>query len=157
MKDNPALEDFLEQMGDFFDQLGVSRIAGRLFAVLLVCEPPEISARDLSQAVRASAASVNTQLRLLVGLGLVGRQGRVGSRQYLYRIQPGAWSGLLTSRLRMVSRFRELAELGLESVGEVPSQRNRLSAMRDFYAFFEREVEAVITRYLEQQDDSEKR
>ena len=54
----------------------------------------------------------------------------------------------------MVSRFRELAELGLESVGETASQQERLVAMRDFYAFFEREVEAVIHRYLERRQET---
>jgi len=141
-------------MGDLFDQLGVSRIAGRLLAVLLVCEPPEMTANDLAAAAQASAGSVSTQLRLLVRLGLVRRQGRIGSRQYLYRIDPGAWSELLNARLRMVSRFRELAELGLESVGETASQQERLVAMRDFYAFFEREVEAVIHRYLERRQET---
>ena len=144
----PPPDDFLDQMGDFFDQLGLSRIAGRLFAFLLVCDPPEKSAADLTEAIQASAGSVNTMLRLLVGLGLVSRRGRVGTRQYLYRIQPDAWSGLLIGRLRLVGRLRELAELGLERVGDAPGGRDRLQAMHDFYAFFEAEMGVLIERYL---------
>ena len=144
----PVPRDFIEQMGEVYDQIGLSRIAGQLFGLLLVCDPSEQSAQDLARVVRASAGSVNTQLRLLVGLGLVARRGRPGSRQYLYRIQPEAWSGLLTGRLRLVGRLRELAELGLASVGDIPERRDRLQAMRDFYTFFEAEMSALIERYL---------
>ena len=154
MSDAPAPEataEFAEQMGDLFDQVGLSRIAGRLFGFLLVCQPSEQSANDLSTAVQASAGSVNTQLRLLVGLGLIARRGRVGSRQYLYHVQPEAWSGLLAGRIRLVARLRELAEQGLKIVGDAPDSRKRLQAMRDFYSFFEAEMEALIARYAEQQ------
>jgi DNA-binding transcriptional regulator GbsR (MarR family) len=145
--------DFVEQMGDFFDQLGISSIAGRLFGHLLVCDPSEQSADELSSAVRASSGSVNTQLRLLMGLELVKRRSRVGSRQYLYRIEPSAWSSLLAGRVRLISRLRELAELGLASVGSAPGGRDRLRAMHDFYVFFEGEMSAALERYQAQKTE----
>lgn len=147
----------VDPMGDLFDQLGISRVAGRLFGFLLTCDPPERAASELAAAVGASTGSVNTMLRLLIGLGLVSRTGVARSRRYLYRVHPEAWSGLLLARLRLVDRLRALAALGLEQVGRSPRRRDRLEAMHDFYTFFSSEMSSLIERYLAQQEKNLRR
>ncbi len=145
-KQQPGSE-FVEQMGDFFDRIGQPRIAGRLFGYLLICDPPQQSAADLQQAISASAGSVNSMLRLLQVTGFVDRHGQAGGRKLWYRINPGAFSRVLTLRMQLVSELREMAELGLQAVDVQSDCADRLLEMRDCYAFFEQEFPALVDRY----------
>lgn len=138
---------FHERTGDFFERLGLPRIAGRLFGYLLTCDPPEQNAAQLQEAVSASAGSVNTMLRTLRAAGFVERRGEKGGRRLWYRISPGAFSRVLEQRMQLVSELRVLAEAGLQEVGPESERADRLREMRDCYAFFEREFPMVIERY----------
>jgi len=139
-------------MGSFFAELGLPQNAGRLFGYLLTCEPAEQSAKGLGRGVGASTGSVNTMLRMLVGMGMVTRRAQVGSRQYLYQIRPGAWMDLIAARLHMVARLNELAQLGLDCLGETSERTKRLEAMRDFYAFLDSEMVGAINRYVRERE-----
>lgn len=138
---------FHDRMGDFFERIGLPRIAGRLFGYLLTCDPREQNAAQLREAVSASAGSVSTMLRMLQGAGFVERRGERGGRRLWYRISPGAFSRVLEHRMELVSDLRALAESGLEELGPESEGADRLREMRDCYAFFEREFPAVIDRY----------
>lgn len=134
-------------MGEFFGRMGQPRIAGRLFGYLMVCSPPEQNALQLAEAVGASAGSVSTMLRLLQAAGFVERRGEAGGRRLWYRIAPGAFSRVLTQRMRLVSELRALAESGLEGIDPESKEGDRLREMRDCYAFFEREFPTIVERY----------
>ena len=61
---------------------GIPLIGGRILAYLLVCDPDERTAAELSEELEASTGSVSTNLKLLVNTGLVvrtTRRGRHGS------------------------------------------------------------------------------
>ena len=140
---------FAERMGDFFDRLGLSRIAGKLFGYLLICDPPEQNAVQLKQVVSASAGSVSTMLRMLQASGFVERRSEPGGRRLWYWIAPGAFSRVLTMRMQLVSELRALAEMGLAEMkpDEIGKRGKRLREMRDCYAFFDREFPALVERY----------
>ena len=138
---------FVERMGDLFHGVGQPRIAGNVFGFLLICAPPEQNAAQIREEVGASVGSVNTTLRLLRGAGFVERRGEPGSRRLWYRIAPGAFSRVLSNRLRLVSQLRALAETGLSETGPQEAQADRLREMRDCYAFFELEFPALLERY----------
>ena len=143
----PSPPPFHDGMGDFFDRLGQPRIAGRLFGHLLVCSPPEQNAAQLQEAVGASAGSVSTMIRMLRRVGLVDARGERGGRRRWYRIAPDAFSRTLSARVALVSELRALAEEGLDAVEPGGEGAGRLEEMRDFYAFFEQELPALIERY----------
>ena len=143
---------FAERMGDFFDRLGLPRIAGKLFGYLLICDPPEQNAVQLKEVVAASAGSVSTMLRMLQTSGFVERRSEPGGRRLWYWIAPGAFSRVLTMRMQLVSELRAMAEMGLAEMkpnerGKRGKRGKRLREMRDCYAFFDREFPALIERY----------
>lgn len=146
----PAVETrtFVDRMGDTFDEMGIPRIAGRLFGWLLICEPPEQSSAQLAEAVEASAGSVSTMMRLLERGGLAERIGQPGSRKVWYRIRPDAFEAVLMQRVRQVTGLRELAEEGIRELEQEGRQAERLREMRRFYAFFERELPALVAKYV---------
>lgn len=143
----PANVDFVNSVGEFFDSIGQPRVAGRLFGYLLICDPSEQTAAQLQTAIEASAGSVNTMLRQLMGAGFVERRGEPGGRRLWYRIAPGAFGRALAARVRLITELKELAETGLAAIDSKGKRADRLLEMRDCYAFFEEEFPALVERY----------
>jgi len=142
------MKQFIEDAGICYEEMGLPRMAGRIFGWLLVCEPPHQCAEDLASVVGASKGSISSMTRLLVQFGLIERMGLPGKRGIYYRVKPGAWSEHLRARLSHLGAVRELAERGLELLKRRnPKSRQRLKELRDFHAFLEREIPALLDHY----------
>jgi DNA-binding MarR family transcriptional regulator len=144
---------FAEQLGVLFEQLGGTRMSGRLLGWLVVCDPPEQSSAQLAEALNASRGSISTATRALVAGGLIERVRFPGDRSTYFRIRPGAWPRALQAKMAAMTLFREAAERGLgelRSAGLPDSRLERLREFHDTYAFFEREMPALIQRYRDQ-------
>jgi DNA-binding transcriptional regulator GbsR (MarR family) len=142
---------YVEQWGLLFEQSGLPRMAGRVLGWLLVCDPAEQTASQILEALSASKGSMSTTLRLLERFGLCERVGQPGDRRTYFRIAPGAFTRMMEDKLQSVSTWRELAERGLALLpaGEA-GRADRLAAVRDFYAFLEREFPALLRRWREE-------
>ena len=146
--DDP-LHDFAEEMGLTWERSGGARMAGRILGWLLICDPPEQSAADLAEALHASAGSISTHIRQLIGLRLVEKVARRGDRRSWYRLAPDAWVGTMRSTVTEVALMRALAERGLAAVADAPPERSaRLTELHDFYAWFEEAFPRFIEGYV---------
>ncbi|MEE8346330.1 MAG: MarR family transcriptional regulator [Dehalococcoidia bacterium] len=141
-------QHFVEEVGLFFEQRGVPRMAGRVLGWLLICEPPHQSADDLAEALLASKGSISTATRLLIRLGMIVRTSLPGQRRDYFVIRPDSWNWAMHEALTKVTEFRSLAEQGLELLdGKDPEVRQRLEDMRAVYTFFEREWGALVEQW----------
>ena len=152
---SPAeIEAFVERMGEYFAQIGSTRIAGRLVGWLLVCDPPHQSAEDLAGATGASKGSVSNMLKLCVAGGIIERIGLSGERRAYYQIRPEAWSDLFVARMAKIAELRLIADEGLKALAETSVERTaRLKGMRDLYAFYEGEIPALLERWKARQEE----
>lgn len=142
------LKHFVEEMGLFYEQLGMPRMAGRVLGWLLISDPPHQSINDLVDALLVSKASISNTTRLLIQLGLIERMSLRGHRRDYFRIKPNAWQQLVKEELLKLSAIRKLADRGLELLKDEPPEfRARLREMRDLYAFFERELPPILERW----------
>jgi len=150
MNDNRQAEEqnFVEEVGIVFEQTGLPRMAGRILGWLLLSNPPHQSTDELTSALMASKGSISTMTRLLIQIGLIERISLPGVRHICFRIRPGALQHLLRKKVEVLTIFRQLAERGLElAEGKSPLTRQGLEEMRDMYAFFERELPALLERW----------
>jgi DNA-binding transcriptional regulator GbsR (MarR family) len=142
------LAHFVEEVGLMFEQGGLPRMAGRVLGLLLTAQPPHQSAEDLRRALHASKGSISTMTRLLMQIYFIERVSLPGDRRDYFRITPNVWSKMSRARTPQITQIRQLAERGLAILDGAPSeQRARLEEMRDFYAWYERELPALIDRY----------
>jgi DNA-binding transcriptional regulator GbsR (MarR family) len=127
---------------------GLTRMAGRIWGWLLVCDPPYQSAADLAAVLRASKGSISTMTALLIRASLIERVALPGQRRHYYRMRPVAMASLLRERFTRITALRELAEEGLELLAERPPElRARLDDLRDVLVFIEREYPAMLDRW----------
>ncbi len=121
-----------------------------MLAWLMVCDPPEQSAEDLATALQASAGGVSTNVRLLMHMRFVERTGKAGERRAYYRTTPYVWSQAMAYQEQAVTELREYTDRGLQVLANAdPERTQRLTDMRDFLSFMEREMPALRQRYDE--------
>jgi DNA-binding transcriptional regulator GbsR (MarR family) len=141
---------FVEDLGLFFEGIGQTRMAGRVFAALLLADPPEMSSAELAGYLSVSSGSISTTTRELIRLDLVDRVGIPGERSDYFRADVGALPQLLRDRLGVVRRMHELMERGEGlAEGKDPDVRRRLREIHAFFEFFEQEIDAVLARWDE--------
>jgi DNA-binding transcriptional regulator GbsR (MarR family) len=146
-----AEQYFVERAGVVIEHLGMPRMAGRVLGWLLICDPPQQSPGELAAALQASKASISTTIRYLVQIGLVERVVFPGKRRDYFRMREEAWSRTTEERFDMVTAMRELAEEGLALRADAGAEATeQLREMRDFYAFNERELPALIERWRQE-------
>jgi hypothetical protein len=139
---------YVEDIGLYFEQNGLPRMAGRIIGWLLVCDPPEQSAGELAAVLRASKGSISTATRLLAQARLIERVALPGARRDYFRIRPDGWGDRVRASVGVVSEFRRLTERGLDLLGAAaPARRARLEGVHDLYVWLERELPALLERY----------
>ena len=147
------LVSFADEVGLFYEDLGLPRAWGRLLGWLLVCEPDFQCAEDFANVLHGSRGSVSMTTRALIRSGMVERRTLRGDRRTYYRIRPDSWTTVLEEQQRSTKRLRTLAERGLELLkDEPPQRRQRLDELHSLMAFFERELPALIDDWRRQRD-----
>jgi DNA-binding transcriptional regulator GbsR (MarR family) len=140
---------FVEEMGQMLASYGMTPMAGRMWGWLLVCEPPEQTAAEIADALHASRGAISGTARILASAGMIRRSTRRGDRREYFSAPPETFESFLASAGRIYRQFREMAERGLEAIADRPPEsRARLEELRDVFGFVEREVPAVIDRFL---------
>ena len=127
--------DYVEEFGVLFEQFGLARMVGRVLGVLLIFDPPERSAEELAEVLRASRrGSINPATRTLVQMGACGTPDEARRSARLLPGKTRSWRELMRWEMEALTTFRHMAERGL---GE----------MHDFYAYWEREMSSVLERW----------
>ncbi len=150
MNDKQQFEkkEFVEDVGIFFEETGLPRMAGRILGWLLISDPPHQSIDELAEALMASKGSISTTTRLLIQFNLIERFSLPGIRHNYFRILPGGWHHLARQRASQIKGMRQICERGLELLeGRAQLNRQYLEEMRDMYAFFEREFPVLLERW----------
>jgi DNA-binding MarR family transcriptional regulator len=144
---NEKTRDFIEKMGLMFEHAGSTRTHGRLMALLLVTDTP-LSLDEMAVHLQTSKASLSTNARAAVQLGMAQRVSRPGDRKDYYEMTPGSFESMVAHRLQAIDVFIGLATEGLLAIdGDNHVGRERLETMKEFYQFFLGEMDAALGRW----------
>lgn len=144
----PAEERFVDRMARILASEGLPPVAGRMWAWLLICDPPDQTAAQLAVAIGASRGSISGMARLLEPSGLVQRATRRGDRREYYSAAPDAMIRVLEARDRQLRPALELFDQALGDLGQRGNgSLDRLRDARALYAFMAREFPALIDRF----------
>jgi len=113
---NAVTSRLIEQFGVILRNEGYSRVAGRLFGLLLLSEHPR-ALGELADELAVTKASVSTNARLLEHLGIVERVGRSGDRQDYYIISPDILARTVEQRLARWQRLLDVIGATRAAVG----------------------------------------
>lgn len=124
---------WVERVANFcVEEWGLTPITGRILGLLMICDPPEQSAGQIADAIRASRASLTSNMRLLTTIGLIRKVRIPGDRTAYYRIEDDAWEKVIQRKITSLGAFGDIAEDGLALAdGSDHARTERIRAARD--------------------------
>jgi DNA-binding transcriptional regulator GbsR (MarR family) len=137
-----------EEFGLLFEEMGRTRMDGRVAAWLLVADPPVQSLTEIAKALGVSKAAVSSAARDLLQAEMVERVSEAGRRGDSYCSRAGELEGVL--QLNHLQVFQRLVDRALALVADkdqTQSNYAQLHEMRDFLAFLEVEIPGLIARW----------
>ena len=126
--------EWVERIAMYLARDGVPPIAGRVLGWLMICDPPEQSAGEISQAIGASRASLTSNLRLLTSMGFLSWRTRPGERTVYYRMAEDAWAVVVQRQIASIAAFLDITRDGLALAGRREGGAERV---RQAHAMFE--------------------
>ncbi|MGW4423262.1 GbsR/MarR family transcriptional regulator [Streptosporangium sp. NPDC004631] len=146
--------EFVDRMGLIMERLGGTRTMGRLYAWLMICDPPDRSLTDLAAELGVSKTSVSTVARQLELSGMVERVP-TSTREHHYRMVGGGWAQVMRVQLAAVKQSLDTLDFGLSILGDDrPGQRGRLEDTREFFAFILQDSDEMFERWKEYREKS---
>lgn len=138
---------FIEAMGLYFEDAGVPRIGGRLLGLLTLTDGP-LSLDQIAERLRVSRASVSTNARLLLSIGLAERASLPGDRRDYYTFANRAWEGGMLSAIARAQTLRRIAVEGLAGLGPGDTAGHaRLREAVEFSDLYATELTALLERW----------
>lgn len=110
---SPELLAYIEEIGLYHEQQGVSRIAGRILGLLMVTEGT-LSAEQIASALQVSLGSVSTNIRLLLRSGHVEKKSITGDRVTYYIYSENALERELLASIERVLSLKKTLEKGAQ-------------------------------------------
>ena len=111
---------FIERYGLIAEREGFSRIAGRIFGLLMLSSS-ELSLEEIAERLMVSRASVSTEARRLQDHGVVERTSRPGDRRDYYQIAPHHYLRSLEQRFQTLGELVALLDDG-RRMNHLPSE-----------------------------------
>jgi DNA-binding transcriptional regulator GbsR (MarR family) len=148
-----AREDFVSQWGAIGSAWGINRTMAQIHA-LLMTSPRPLSTDEIMEELRISRGNANTNLRDLVGWGLIRTVLRKGERKEYFEAEKEVWKIFCTvareRKRREISPAMEVLQRCAEKTKGLKSDEARdfhkqMIALLDFLRLSERVLEAVAS------------
>jgi DNA-binding MarR family transcriptional regulator len=150
----PDQQETAERFALVLANHGMQRMTARVLAALLFTEQSTMTAVELSDRLQASSGAISGAIRNLTSVGLAERVPAPASRRDHYRLRDNAWAVLYTNQNAVIGAMQAAADAGINATGRDSIARQRLTQMRDFYAFLLDELPALLDRWRQRSSDS---
>jgi DNA-binding MarR family transcriptional regulator len=139
--------NFIEESGLVLEKLGMTRMAGRVFGYLMICDEDQVSFDDIRKALDASKGSISATTKQLVYSKLVEQVSIPGDRKTYFRISRKKAGGMLKERLKLFTMFSELLSKGLSIKQKDDEVSDWLLEVSTFYSWVGDEFDQIIDKW----------
>ena len=136
-----------EQLALVLSSHGLQRMTARVLAALLFTEQPTMTMGELGKQLRASNGAISGAVKMLTSVGLVEQVPAPASRRGHFRLRDDAWAIQYTNQNAVTTAVLTAAEAGIAATPDGSLPRQRLTQMRDFYAFLLAEIPELLDRW----------
>ena len=138
---------FVERFALLLDEAGMPRMPARAFAAILAEDAGRLTAGELAERLAVSPAAISGAVRYLTQAGMVVRGREPGERRDDYRLHDDVWYEIYAYRGEMLRRWEQAMADGAELVGPDTPAGRRLQETREFFAFLQEELPALMERW----------
>lgn len=150
MKLSPPLIRFIENLAQYFESFGIPRIGGRILGLLLVSSEP-LSAEAISAILKVSRASVSTNIRFALQVGLAEKVSFPGDRITYYAFPENGLEKTLAVEIQGVSIMKRFIVQGLNALPPEDAARGRLEVLADWADFLIQVWQKALIEWQERQ------
>ena len=136
-----------EEFGLRFEEMGGTRMAGRVAAWLLLSDPPVQSLTEIAEALGVSKAAVSTAARSLLQAGFVERASEPGSAATTTGPCPRTDDVLRLDHVRAMGRLVHRCLQLVADKDQTQSNYALMHDLREFPAFLEAEIPGLLARW----------
>ncbi len=146
--------NFIEETGMLFENLGTTRMSGRILGYLMITDKEVVSFDELCQVLQASKSSISTNIKNLVTLHYVKPLTLPGDRKTYYMLSPELdWVDALMRRVELLKVMNNLFHKALDlRVNKNDKASEWLKMTVEFYEWVTTEYPKFLQRW-----DKEKR
>ncbi|MEO5568999.1 MAG: MarR family transcriptional regulator [Gemmatimonadaceae bacterium] len=137
------IERFIERAGLMWEDDGLPRIAGRIFALALISEDA-LSLDEIAESLGVSKASVSNDTRLLERMGFIERVSRPGDRRDYYQSNERSFERAIAERIRRMKDLQDLIESGRALAVKSPAVRERLDDHHLAFSHITRALQSAL-------------
>jgi hypothetical protein len=147
---SPEQRELIEEFGLLYEEMGGTRMAGRVSAWLLLSDPPVQSLTEIADGLGVSKAAASGAARLLLQQHIVERAGEPGHRGDFYRAVPSDPDRVVP--LDHVRHLHSLLGRAIRTVATRDPAQPNYALMRDLYeftGFMEAALPELLARWRE--------
>ncbi|GGG95813.1 hypothetical protein GCM10011416_11850 [Polaribacter pacificus] len=134
-------EKYIEDVGLFYENYGLPKMAGRILGYLISSESDNNSFDDLKDSLKASKGSISGNVNLLLNQNMIERHMISGDRKSYYKIALNNLEKILESKVKSVTQFKIILEKGLQFDLSTDSlKKQNLNEILNYYEFLESEI-----------------
>lgn len=147
----------IEDSALLFEQFGMTRMAGRIFGYLIICDEDAVSFDRIRETLQASKGSISTNLKQLLQTGLIEQTTYPGDRKTYYRASHVHIGDIMASRLNLMEKFVELFSQARELKSRKDSVSEWLLETAIFYKWMEQKMEEMMDEWESDKEEIKKK
>jgi DNA-binding transcriptional regulator GbsR (MarR family) len=147
----------IEDAALLFEEVGMTRMAGRIFGYLLICDEDAVSFDQIRETLQASKGSISTNIQQLLQTGLIEQTTYPGDRKTYYRASHVHIGTITASRLSLMEKFVELFSTARELKNRDDDVSDWLRETVVFYQWMEQKMEEMMGEWESEKEEIIKR
>ncbi|NRQ40952.1 MarR family transcriptional regulator, partial [Nonomuraea sp. NN258] len=116
-RDPQAVKDFTDSFTALLERQGLPKMMAKVLACLYITDSGTLTAAELVQRLRVSAASISHAVAFLEQQGMLKRERPSGGRRERYVLDDGIWLRSILASLRMNEALVDASRRGSEILG----------------------------------------
>lgn len=131
MQISSELSSFINGLGQWYESMGISRIAGQICGLLLVADEP-VTPEDISRILNVSRSSVSTNLKMLKMVGLLEYRRISGDRKEYILFSDFALENSLRIKIESYSPFEKMVDESLGFLKKGSKAEKRMKDLKEY-------------------------
>lgn len=147
------IKEQVEKIGVFLEQKSkasaITPLAGRLFAYLLLSDPPYRNFYEIEEFLQASKSSISTALKALTNSGIVDYFTISGDRKRYFRVNTDRWLEVEKQRIQDAVTAMDMAQdvLHFRKGSEFKEFNEGVEKLVDFYSYISEGLQKMIDNW----------
>lgn len=145
---NKKQRDYLERVGALWEEVGLTKIGGKILGYLLICEKPLVPFQELVDELGVSKASVSNNIKVLTGINFVKVVKPEGERKSYYKPNNINMVEIMQKRTLLFEHYADTMDEGLKILNDTTSDAFIfMKESRDFYRWMKERMPLLLDEY----------